>query len=103
MASSGAGGTVFILSTGLYVIDYELSLANAGSVALYTGPSSGTLEMDKNTVSGSSHATTWIHGRAIKNVVDTLVVAVSSVVGIASVVNVANGLHMIRLTILKIA
>jgi hypothetical protein len=101
----GAGGTVFTLSDGVYVIDYEMSLGSAGSVALYTGPNSGALAVDNATVSGSTTATTWIHGRVVQNVPTTLVIAVSSVVGTAAVVTAgtAAGLYMIRLTLLKIA
>jgi hypothetical protein len=105
VAGAGAGGTVFTLSVGTYVIDYEMSLGSAGSVALYVGPSAGSLAIDTNTVAGSSTATTWIHGRAIQNVTTTLVVAVSSVVGTANVVTAGTdaGSFMIRITFLKIA
>ena len=105
VASAGAGGTVWTLSAGTYVIDYEMSLGSAGSVALYTGPSAGSLAVDNNTVAGSSTATTWIHGRAVEVVGTTLVVAVSSVVGTAAVVTAGTdaGSYMIRVTFLKIA
>jgi collagen triple helix repeat protein len=105
VASAGAGGTVFTLTAGTYVIDYEMSLGAAGSVAIYKGATAGTLAIDPNTVAGSSTATTWIHGRALEVVATSLVIAISSVVGTAAVVTAGTdaGSFMIRLTILKIA
>lgn len=106
VASSGAGGTVFTLTTGTYLLDYEMSLESAGSVAIYTGATSGTLAIDNNTIAGSTTATTWIHGRAGVVVSGaSLVVAISSVVGTAAVATAgtAAGFFTIRLTILKIA
>jgi hypothetical protein len=104
VASVGAGGTVFTLSEGVYVIDYETSLLAASSIAIYTGPNSSSLSIDPNTVSGSTTATTWIHGRAIESVSTSLVIAISSVVGSASVTTAGTETsYMIRLTILKIA
>ena len=103
-ATSGAGGTVFTLTQGTYVIDYEMSLSSAGSLAIYTGASAASLTIDTNTISGSSTATTWIHGRAIENVSTTLVIAISSVVGTASVTTAGTASsYIIRLIILKIA
>jgi len=103
VASAGAGGTVFTLSQGTYVIDYETSLESAGSLAIYSGPNSASLSIDTNTISGSTTATTWIHGRLIENVLTTLVVAISSVVGTANVTTSGTAsVFMIRLTILKI-
>jgi len=104
-SGSGSGGTVFTLPAGLYLIDYEMSLGSAGSVAIYKGPNSGSLAIDTQTVAGSSTATTWIHGRAIEFVSTTLVVAISSVVGTATVVTAGNnaGNFMIRITFLKLS
>ena len=105
IASAGAGGTVYTLSPGIYVLDYETSLGSAGSIAVYRGATAGTLAVDTNTIAGSSTATTWIHGRAV---IDTRagaeVVAISSVVGTAAVVTAGNaaGFFMIRLTIEKV-
>jgi hypothetical protein len=104
VSSSGAGGTVFTLSAGTYIIDYETSLTAAGSLAIYKGPGSGSLAIDNNTVSGSTTGTTWIHGRAIELVNTSLVFAISSVVGSAAVTTAGTAsTFMIRLTILKIA
>jgi len=107
-ASAGAGGTVFTLSgIGTYVVDYEMSLGSAGSVGIYTGPTSGSLSLDTNTVAGSTTATTWIHGRAFVVVPSStpVVFAISSVVGTAAVVTAGTdaGSFMIRLTILKVS
>lgn len=102
--SAGAGGTVFTLGQGAYIIDYETSITPASSLAIYTGATSLTLNIDPNTISGSSTGTTWIHGRAIENVTTTLVIAISSVVGTAEVSTAGTStLYMVRLTILKIA
>ena len=102
--SVGAGGTVFTLGPGSYIIDYETSLESAGSLAIYTGATSVTLTLDPNTISGSSTATTWIHGRAIETVTTSLVIAISSVVGTAAVTTAGTSTSfMIRLTIVKIA
>jgi hypothetical protein len=104
VASTGAGGTVFTLGPGTYVIDYETSLVSAGSLAIYTGATSASLSIDTNTISGSSTATTWIHGRAIEFVSTSLVIALSSVVGTAGVSTSGNASpYMVRIILLKIA
>lgn len=105
VASAGAGGTVYTLTAGTYIIDYEMSLTAAGSVGIYIGPNSGSLALDTNTVAGSTTGTTWIHGRAIEVVSTTSVFAISSVVGTAAVTTAGSdaGSFMIRLSILKIA
>jgi hypothetical protein len=104
VASSGAGGSIFTLSPGTYVIDYEMSLGSAGSIALYKGPNSGSLAIDTSTIAGSSTATTWIHGRSIQTVTSPLVIAVSSVVGTSAVVLAGtSNSYMIRITFLKTA
>ena len=102
--SAGAGGTVFTLSPGLYVLDYELSLGSAGSIALYKGATAGSLVIDTNTIAGSTTATSWIHGRAVENVATTTVFALSSVVGTAAVVTAgtATGEYVVRLTVLQL-
>jgi len=106
VAAAGAGGTVYTLGVGTYVIDYEMSLVAASSVGLYTGPNAGSLTLDVNTVAGSTTGTTWIHGRAFEVVAGApLVIAVSSVVGTAAIATAGTdaGSFMIRLTIMKIA
>lgn len=108
VASAGAGGTVFTLNTaGTYVFDYEMSLHDAGSVAIYTGLTSGSLAIDNNTIAGSTTATTWIHGRAfvVVPVGAPLVAAISSVTGTAAVVTAgtAAGFYVVRLTILQVS
>ena len=105
VASAAAGGTVFTLTAGLYLIDYETSLDQAASIALYKGASAGSLAIDTNTIAGSSTATTWIHGRAVQHVTSTLVIALSSVVGSPSVVTAgtATGEYVVRLTIMQLA
>jgi len=105
VASAGAGGTVFTLTTGTYAVDYEMSLVSAGSIGLYTGPNAGALSLDTNTVVGSLTATTWIHGKALVVVPSTpLVIAVSSVMGTASVSSAGTdvGSYMVRLIIMKL-
>jgi hypothetical protein len=101
--SAGSGGTVFTLGPGTYIIDYEMSLSSAGSIAIYSGLNAALLSVDTNTISGSSTATTWIHGRAIKIVPVSMVIAISSVVGTAAVTTAGtDSLYMVRLTILKV-
>jgi hypothetical protein len=81
-----------------------MSLASAGSVAIYTGANAASLSIDTNTIAGSTTATTWIHGRAIEYVSTSLVVAISSVVGTADVTTAGtSSSYMVRLIILKIA
>ncbi len=105
MSSADAGGTIFTLTTGVYMVDYEISLGSAGSIALYTGADGASLVIDTNTIAGSSTATTWIHGRSIVDVPDTLVIALSSVTGTAAVVTAGNaaGVYMVRLTIIQLS
>ena len=80
-----------------------MSLSSAGSISIYTGPNSSSLSIDTNTISGSTTATTWIHGRAIINVITSLVIAISSVVGTAAVATTGtDSSYMIRMTILKV-
>jgi hypothetical protein len=80
-----------------------MSLASAGSVAIYSGADAASLVIDTNTTSGSTTATTWIHGRSLETVLTSLVIAVSSVVGTAEVTTAGNDTaFMIRLTILKL-
>ena len=106
VASAGAGGTVFTLgATGTYVLDYEMSLSSAGSVGVYTGPNAGALVLDSNSIAGSMTAATWIHGRTLVVTGGSpIVVAISPVVGAASVTSAGNafGQYLIRLTVLKI-
>jgi len=103
--SAGAGGSVFTLSAGVYVVDYEMSLSSAGSVGLYVGATAGSLALDSSSVCGSSTATTWVNCKSVQNVPTTLVVAVSSVVGTLAVVTAGNagGVYMVRLTITKLS
>lgn len=103
--AAGAGGTVFVLTTGTYVFDYELSLDRASSVALYTGPSSGSLSIDKNTIAGSATATTWIHGRSgVLVPAGTLTVALSPVVSTPAIPLAGDSdVYMVRMTIMKVA
>jgi len=103
IASPGANGTVFTLSKGVYIIDYETSLTSSSSIAIYSGETIGLLSIDPNTISGSSTGTTWIHGRSIISVLTSLVIAISPVIGTAAVATTGSGdIYMIRLTIVKI-
>jgi len=69
------GGTVWLVSTGTYIIGYECSLTNASSFALwkcpYTGPGNIATDLthmaiDPHTIAGSTTATTWINGGTIE-------------------------------------
>jgi len=106
-ATAGNGGTVFALTnTGTYALDYEMSLGSAGAVALYTGLVSGGLggmAIDNNTTTGSSTATSWIHGRAFITITQPTYIEVSSAIGTAVVVTAGNSTeYMIRLTIIQV-
>ena len=107
VAAAGNGGTVFTLgATGTYALDYEMSLAAAGSVGIYRGPAAPALSVDSASIAGAATAATWIHGRTLIVVGDSPVVfAVSPVVGTASVISAgtAVGSYLIRLTVLKIS
>jgi hypothetical protein len=87
------------------VIDYELSLTDAGSIVLYKGATVGSIAVDNNTVAGSSTGMTWIHGRTVAVVVAPTVYCLSSHTGTANVptAGTAAGLYMVRITFLKIA
>lgn len=102
----GQGTAFTFAAAGRYVLDYEMSLGSAGSVAIYTGATAGTLAIDNNSVAGSTTATTWIHGRSVVTVgVTPVVAAISPVVGTNAVVTAgtATGIYMVRLTIVKVA
>jgi hypothetical protein len=107
VAGPAGQGTAFILPAGTYIIDYELSLGSAGSIALYLGAAVGSVAIDNNTIAGSTTATSWIHGRATEVIVtgtnDHIIL--SSVVGTAAVVTAgtAAGFFIVRMTFLKIA
>jgi hypothetical protein len=103
--SAGDGGSVYTLTPGTYLLDYETSLVAAGTIGIYTGANAGSLVLDPNSVAGSTTATTWIHGRVIEISTGSLVVAVSPVAIAATVTSAGSdvGVFMIRLTILKIA
>ena len=108
--SVGANGTIFTLSPGYYILDYEMSLAsiNEGSsksIAIAKGLTVGTMVVDNNTIAGSETTNTWIHGRAYVNVPNatTLIVCISPVSGTANVVSSERaGPYVTRLMILKI-
>jgi len=113
VASAGAGGTAWTLSTGLYVMDYEMSLGDAASIVVMNAPNVGSLGVatfDTNTIAGSSTATTWIHGRAMINVASgSRVVAVTPHTGTQAVVAAGTATdgtgvyYTIRVTFLKLA
>jgi hypothetical protein len=100
-----ATGTVFQLPRGVYVVDYETSTSSVGPLAISTGPSSGSLSIDINSKSGSTTATTWIHGRSI---IQSLASNVFFIVGptdsvAAAVAPIGSTEFIVRVTILKIA
>jgi hypothetical protein len=108
-STQGTQGTVFqFANSGTYVIDYEASLSAAGSLVLWTGLVSGgfgAMAADNNTISGSSTATTWIHGRAIETIAAPTYMFLTSKVGTAAVPTAGNasGFFIVRITILQIA
>ena len=105
-ASAGSGGTVFTLSSaGTYVLDYEMSLNSAASIAVYKGSNVASLVIDYNTTAGSTTATTWIHGRAFVVVSGApVVVGISPVINTAGVAKAGNApFYIARLSFLKIS
>jgi hypothetical protein len=111
----GATGSVWTLSPGTYIIDYETSLGATGSsLAIYVGSTGTALTLDPNTVAGSSTPSTWIHGRAIQMIPTTIPTGPingGTIVGIspagpnpASIQSAGdNGSPMIRVTFMKTA
>jgi len=103
-------GTVWTLSKGVYVIDYELNAYNDPymAIGIYTGSNSSLLTIDKNTESAICYSNVWTHGRAIEIVTTSLVIAISPVgpntiyVG-PTIYNDSTSPYMIRVTFLKIA
>ena len=61
-SSTNNHGTVYKLEAGTYIISYELSLVEAGSVALHTGTTSNSLTAINQSTAGSIIRGTWIHG-----------------------------------------
>lgn len=105
LAAAPTQGTEFQLPIGVYMIDYENSADAAWSLAIYKGAAtSGPYTIDTNTISGSSTATTWIHGRAIVNAVAPVFMIISPVTGTQAIptAGTAAGEFIARLTILKI-
>jgi hypothetical protein len=70
----------------------------------FNGSYPSFLPTDPNTISGSSTATTWISGHSIENVQTSIVIALSSALGTASVATAGtSNSYMVRIIILKIA
>jgi len=103
VASNGAGGTVFTLGPGAYIVDCEMGLPSATSIAIYSGPDATSLSLYANTISGSSTRTAWIHGHGIEHVSTPMVIAISSIANPSHILNdIPSHSYMIRLTIVKI-
>lgn len=100
----GGQGTEFHVPAGIYSIDYEMSNDAAWSLAIYKGSVANTLSIDNNTISGSSTATTWIHGKAILDASTNRYFAISPVTGTQAVptAGTASGQYIARLNITKI-
>lgn len=101
-------GQYFVLpAPGVYQVDYQMSLASAGSLALFVGPgpTSSGVAIDNNTVAGASTATTWIHGSGIVDASVSPVVVVGSVVGTANVpaAGTAAGIYAAKVTFLALS
>ena len=85
------------------MIDYEMSLTSAGSIALYTGTSVASLTVVNESIAGSTTGTTWIHGRHIINATVQTYLTVSSVVGTAAVpLAGTSDKYITRITFLKV-
>jgi hypothetical protein len=108
VASTWGNGTAFTLTAGTYIFDYETSFTGtrtgAASIALYTGPNTSSLTIDNNTLACASTSVSWIHGRAVVDVADTLVVAICSLYNTVSVAYVlGTTCYVVRLTVIKVA
>jgi hypothetical protein len=104
--NTNSNGTFFTLVTpGVYIIDYETSLQNGGAIALYSGSQTNNLQIINDSISGSSTAQTWIHGRYAINTSNQTIIALSSVnspISITTAGNVIN-IFMVRISIMKIS
>jgi hypothetical protein len=109
-----SSGTIFNLSPGVYIIDYEMSFTDAGDVAIYNGTVTRNsllyrpaplILVDLNTVAGSSTPYTWIHGRTIEMVdIEGFGIAIAPYNTDVTLAPINNSeIYMIRLTIVKIA
>ncbi len=104
---TAVNGTVFTLASGTYAIDYECSLAAAGSIGIVQGATFNALSLNNNTVAGSTAVTTWIHGRCLLSVVSGVnnVIALAPALGPATVVSAGNmgSLYIVRVTFNKLS
>ncbi len=104
---SGNGNLFTLKAPGLYVLDYEMSLYSPAGIAIYKVDNTGSLAIDNDTIAGAMLSQTWIHGRAMVQVLaDPVIVAISSTSGSLNVSPVDSGtnqIFMTRLTILKIS
>jgi hypothetical protein len=105
--TNGQGNAFLFTVPGTYVLDYEMSLAGACAIAIYTAATVLLLPsgIDDNTIAGSTTASTWIHGRALVTVTVPTYVMISPVNATPAVQpSWPNGttVYMTRLSILQI-
>lgn len=101
-------GTVFILPIGVYMIDYETSMSSVGPIALASGPGTGgPFTAILTSKSGSTTATTWVHGRYI---IDTsvdgqfiILTGTDSVTAAVAPTPAGGSVFLVRITFLKLA
>lgn len=99
-------GTVFTLNeTGIYSVDFEMSIGTAASIGVYKGTTLSGLTLDGNSITGALSASTWMHGRVCYMVTSPLIFAIGSIGSTANVTQSGNatGYYVVRCTVVKIA
>ena len=86
------------------MVDFELSLTDSGTIALYTGTNIDALTQYDASVTGSIAPNAWIHGRSIVVVSDpVLFMKLCPIIGLVSVFQAGiSELLIVRLTIVKL-
>jgi len=98
-------GTVWLLASGVYNIDYETSFTASASMAVWYGLTTSTMAMDTNTITGSTVAATWLHGRTcvILSVPTYVQIGQGNAVNVATVIaDGPSGPLLIRVTFTKL-
>jgi len=107
-AGAPTQGTAFFLPAGVYMVDYETSMSSVGPIGISTSPSNGvgTYTFDNTSKSGSTTATTWVHGRSIIKVNSGgtyMIVGPTDSVTAAVVTTGGAPQYIVRVTFLKLA
>lgn len=104
-ASAPTQGTAILLPIGNYIVDYETSMSSVGPIAISLSPTNATYTVYIPSKSGSTTATTWVHGRSILSITGAdKYMIVGPTDSVAAVVVTSGGApqYIVRLTILQI-